>query len=79
MMLAKLSEIFFGCSHRNYSFPISKRPGQRRSGAAMATGTYVVCLKCGKEFAYDWKRMRVISPSEKPAAAMPETIGQSAA
>jgi hypothetical protein len=22
-------------------------------------GTYVSCLDCGKEFAYDWKAMRV--------------------
>jgi hypothetical protein len=35
----------------------------------MQTGTYVVCLDCGAEFAYDWKKMRVLSPSEtKPFA-----------
>jgi hypothetical protein len=28
------------------------------------TGTYVVCLDCGQEFAYDWKKMRVLSPNE---------------
>ena len=27
---------------------------------AAITGTYFVCLKCGKEFAYDWENMRVI-------------------
>lgn len=25
----------------------------------MRSGTYVVCLDCGKEFAYDWNAMRV--------------------
>lgn len=49
---------------------MTTRPGQRRSGAALATGTYVVCLDCGKEFAYDWKQMKVISPDTKPAAAL---------
>lgn len=29
------------------------------------TGTYIVCLDCGKEFAYDWKTMRVISSGEQ--------------
>ena len=29
---------------------------------AAITGTYFVCLKCGKEFAYDWDNMRVIDP-----------------
>lgn len=71
-MLAKVVDIFFGCWHKNYSFPITARPGQRRSEAALPTGTYVVCLDCGKEFPYDWKQMKVVSPSFKPAAALAE-------
>jgi hypothetical protein len=59
-MIASLVDMFFGCWHRNYSFPITTRKGQRRSGAAAATGTYVVCLDCGREFAYDWQEMRVL-------------------
>lgn len=51
----------FGCWHNRYSFPISFRPGSRRIQAASLTGTYVVCLDCGKEFPYDWKEMKVIS------------------
>jgi hypothetical protein len=31
-----------------------------RSKAAFATGTYVVCLQCGKEMPYDWKQMKVV-------------------
>jgi hypothetical protein len=30
---------------------------------------YVVCLDCGKEFAYDWNRMRIVAQNrrnEKP-------------
>ena len=72
--MLKLLDVFFGCSHKRYTFPISARPGQRRSEAAKATGTYVVCLDCGKEFAYDWHEMRVVPaparlrPVVEPAA-----------
>ncbi len=27
------------------------------------TGLYVVCLECGKEFAYSWEEMKVIFAS----------------
>ncbi|MFB3815875.1 MAG: hypothetical protein ACE14L_17365 [Terriglobales bacterium] len=65
----KLLDVLFGCTHKRYTFPISTRPGQRRSQAAMVTGTYVVCLECGREFPYDWRQMKVISsPVERPAA-----------
>ena len=59
-MIKDVLEIMFGCSHKHYSFPMTAKPGQRRSEAASVTGTYVVCLDCGKEFAYDWKKMRVL-------------------
>lgn len=45
-----LADLLFGCSHKHLSFPISTKPGQRRPEAAAITGTYVVCLECGKEF-----------------------------
>ncbi len=61
-MIGSVVDLLFGCWHRNYSFPFSAR-GQRRSGAAAATGTYVVCLDCGKEFPYDWQQMKVVSSS----------------
>ncbi|MGO9647714.1 MAG: hypothetical protein ACLPOO_06640 [Terriglobales bacterium] len=59
-MVDKLLDVFFGCSHGNYSFPHSTRSGSRRNSAASLTGTYVVCLDCGKELPYDWQDMRVI-------------------
>jgi len=64
-MVGKIIEALFGCWHSHYSFPISVRPGVRRNSAACLTGTYVVCLDCGKEFPYDWKEMKVITPSEQ--------------
>ena len=48
------------------------------------TGTYVVCLDCGKEFAYDWKEMKVLDarPSRRSkalAAKAAESYGKSEA
>ena len=64
-MLGKLFDALFGCWHSEYSFPITVRAGQRRSKAASVTGTYVVCLNCGKEFAYDWQQMKVVDASDR--------------
>ena len=51
----------FGCSHRRTTFP--QTPG-RKSAAPSATrnGTYIVCLDCGREFAYDWEGMQIGQP-----------------
>lgn len=58
--MVSLFDVLFGCSHKNLSFPITKRRNQRTSAAAAVTGTYVVCLDCGKEFAYDWQQMKIV-------------------
>jgi hypothetical protein len=29
------------------------------------TGTYVVCLDCGREFPYDWREMRILAENEQ--------------
>jgi hypothetical protein len=60
-MVGKLIEGVFGCRHSRCSFPVTVRRGTRRNEAAFLTGTYVVCLDCGKESPYDWKEMKVIS------------------
>lgn len=62
-------DALFGCWHKQMSFPITSRRGQRRTGAATETGTYVVCLDCGKEFAYDWQTMRMQKPRKETAYA----------
>ncbi len=61
----KIVDALFGCWHKNISFPQTQKRGQRRSDAACQTGTYIVCLDCGREFPYDWKQMRVLSPGEQ--------------
>ena len=48
-----LIEWFFGCPHRTITFPLTRMVrGIRRE-------TYVTCVECGKEFSYDWQRMRL--------------------
>jgi hypothetical protein len=65
-MIGRIFDTFFGCWHSHCSFPITVRGKARRSQAASLTGTYVVCLDCGKELPYDWKEMKVIgTPSEQ--------------
>jgi hypothetical protein len=64
-MISKLLDAVFGCGHGHYSFPISTRSGARRNKAAGLTGTYVVCLDCGKEMPYDWQEMRVIGTASE--------------
>lgn len=71
-MIASIVDILFGCWHRKYSFPITSKPGHRRSQAALVTGTYVVCLDCGKEFPYDWREMKVVSISSNPRPRLAE-------
>ena len=63
-MIGKLVELLFGCRHARYSFPVTIRGAKRRPQAAALTGTYVACLDCGKEFAYDWQQMKVIPSPE---------------
>jgi hypothetical protein len=67
-MLAKLFDVLFGCWHTHCSFPLTVRPGTRRNRAASLTGTYVVCLNCGKELPYDWQEMRIVTSTGDVAA-----------
>jgi hypothetical protein len=60
-MVAKLIDLFFGCRHSRYSFPVTIRGSARRPQAGTLTGTYVACLECGREFPYDWQEMKVIT------------------
>lgn len=68
-MIRDMLDVLFGCWHKRYSFPITAKPSQRRNEAAGITGTYVVCLDCGKEFPYDWREMKVVAMPRKRAEA----------
>jgi hypothetical protein len=62
-MLGSIFENLFGCSHRRLTRPITpvSKPG------VPSGETYVVCLECGKQFAYDWNHMRIGKPIERSA------------
>jgi hypothetical protein len=71
--MSKLLNVLFGCcTHDRYSFPMSVRPGQRRSEAARMTGMYVVCLNCGREFAYSWDEIKIV-PANPVSAAVADS------
>jgi len=61
-MFLWLFNLFVGCGHHQKSFPFTP---VRRSGSPnpARSGTYVVCLGCGKTFAYDWNEMRMAPPA----------------
>jgi hypothetical protein len=60
--MSQLLDLLLGfCTHERYTFPMHVKPGQHRSEAAGVTGIYVVCLDCGKELAYNWDDMKVVS------------------
>jgi hypothetical protein len=64
--VSALVDWLFGCRHKDYTFPRTVPYTEARSTAAAVTGTYVVCLECGKELPYDWEQMSII-PADKPA------------
>jgi len=60
-MFQAIFNMLFGCNHQRTTFP--QTPGRRSlSSAATRNAAYVVCLDCGKEFAYDWNGMRIGQP-----------------
>jgi hypothetical protein len=60
-MFQALFNTFFGCSHQHTTFPQTphRSTPHLQAPGAPRSGTYVVCLDCGKEFAYDWEGMRL--------------------
>jgi hypothetical protein len=58
----------FGCAHQHCTFPISSRKlGWTPSCGSPSMNTYIVCLDCGKEFPYDWQKMKIVSPTKRAA------------
>ena len=57
-MIDTLLNLVFRCAHRRLTRPVTPV----KKGDAPHIGTYVVCLDCGKQFAYDTKQMRLGKP-----------------
>jgi len=60
-MIDTVLNLIFRCAHRRITRPITP---------VMKTGepqgaTYVVCLDCGKQFAYDTREMRIGKPIDR--------------
>jgi hypothetical protein len=54
-LIDTLLNLVFRCAHRRLTRPVTPvTKGDNPHG-----GTYVVCLDCGKQFAYDTKEMRL--------------------
>jgi hypothetical protein len=69
--MAKVIDFFFGCPHNRTTFPITPK-ATRRADVNASPNTYIVCLDCGKEFPYDWQKMKLrptAPPVEKAGAA----------
>jgi hypothetical protein len=61
----KLLDFFFRCPHRRTTFPLT--PARKATASGQRHGTYIVCLDCGREFAYNWQEMRVEEPVRRSA------------
>ena len=59
-MIDSLLNLLFRCGHKRLTRPVT--PVSR--GGVPSSGTYVVCLDCGKQFSYDVKEMRIGKPLE---------------
>ena len=66
-MLEKVLQLLsFTCRHSRMSKPFATASTARVSNGdwdtvtTNATGHYIVCLDCGRKFAYDWSQMRVV-------------------
>lgn len=59
-LMKRFLSLFVRCWHVNRGPLITLRPETKKTGAAAITGTYFVCLSCGKEFPYDWDQMRTV-------------------
>jgi len=58
-----------GCPHNHLSFPmvIPEAGGKRTAeGVPGVPQAHVTCLDCGREFWYDWTRMRRLSARPQP-------------
>ena len=75
---AGIADWLHGCSHRRTSFPITLLTSAGADGRqSTQSETYLVCLECGRHFAYDWSAMRILKQprgwSRKPSCGLDAT------
>ncbi len=66
-MVERLLQILhIACSHRNTTKPFAAATASDShangdwENVGSGPGHYVVCLDCGKKFAYDWANMHIV-------------------
>jgi hypothetical protein len=74
-LINDILDALFGCPHPRTSFPQSPR---RSNSLAAVRPPHVVCLACGREFAYDWDKMRVAEPVSRGKVTSPQLQGRTA-
>ncbi len=71
-MWSLVMDKLLACSHDHTTFPITPRKGW-----GDIHQTYVSCLDCGKELAYDWRSMRVGEPLRRDVPLSTAGVGLS--
>ena len=81
-MLKFLYSFFFGCFHERTTFPMTVSSRSPVDGE-LRRRTYVTCLECGGEYAYNWEKMtmegRCSTMRAMPAAVVVSIASKSAA
>jgi hypothetical protein len=73
-MFRFLYAFFFGCFHTRTTFPMTVTMHSPNDGEARQR-TYVACLNCGEELAYNWQKMRIEGHSRVlPIVSVPTVI-----
>lgn len=63
-MFRFLHAFFFGCFHSRTTFPMTVTTHSTHDGEAHQR-TYVTCLHCGEELAYNWQKMKIEGRSRR--------------
>ena len=58
-MIDTIWNLLFRCQHRRTTFPLTPARPKGADPNEKHADTYVVCLDCGKQFIYDWEKMRL--------------------
>lgn len=71
-MFRSLLSMVFGCAHSRTTFPMTV---SRPQGADDKAGrTYVACLDCGEELAYNWQKMQLEGRYRESSRTRPSVV-----
>lgn len=72
-MFHTLLRSFFGCAHPRTTFPITVSRSIPDSDQKQRR-TYVACLDCGEEIAYNWQKMQTEGRCQPEVAGAPAAV-----